>query len=43
MPSIFITGASSGAEHILPGLPIIGHKVEEAEELLRNWARAILA
>lgn len=28
---------------ILPGLPIIGHKVHEAEALLRTWAQGILA
>lgn len=28
---------------LLPGLSIIGHKVQEAEPLLRNWARNILA
>ncbi|MBD5627082.1 MAG: flavodoxin [Desulfovibrio sp.] len=29
--------------NILPGLPIIGHKVHEAEALLRKWAWDILA
>ena len=29
--------------NILPGLPIIGHKVREAEALLRDWAQNILA